>query len=69
MENKKGNGNKIIPGYFNCTMNKTERDGENKIQRIYWCCSNYALSKLIVDNGLQVYGEGRTRFLRFHPLR
>ena len=31
MENKKGNGNKIILGYFNCTMNKTERDGENKI--------------------------------------
>ena len=26
--------------------------GENKIQSLYWCCSSYALSKLMVDNGL-----------------
>ena len=40
-------------GVLNCTMDKIDRDGENKIQRLYRCCSNYALSKLIVDNGLE----------------
>ena len=29
------------------------RDGENKTQRLYWSCYNYALSKLVVDNGLE----------------
>ena len=54
MENKnKGNENKIILEDFNCTMDKMGRDGENKTQRLYWCCSSYALSKLIVDNGLE----------------
>ena len=61
MENKrKGNENeqilgelnKIIPAEFACTMNKIDRDGGNKTQRIYKCGSNYALSKLFVDNGL-----------------
>ena len=33
-------------------MDKVDRDCENKTQRLYRCCSNYALSKLIVDNGL-----------------
>ena len=52
MENKnEGNENKIILGDFYCTMNKM--DGDNKTQRIYRCCSNYALSKLIVDIGLE----------------
>ena len=48
-----GNENKIIIGDLNCTMDKIDRDGENKTQRLYRCCSNYALSKLIVDNGLE----------------
>ena len=34
-------------------MNKIDRDGENKTQRLYRCCSNCALWKLIVDNGLE----------------
>ena len=34
-------------------MNKIDRDGENKKQRLYRCCSNYALSKLIVGNRLE----------------
>ena len=33
-------------------MDKIGRDGENKTQRLYRCCSGYALSKLIVENGL-----------------
>ena len=54
MENKnKGNENKIILEDFNCIMDKMDRDGENKTQRLYWCCSSYALSKLMVDNGLE----------------
>ena len=54
MQNKnEGNENKVIIGDLNCTMDKIDRDGENKAQRLYRCCSNYALSKLIVDNGLE----------------
>ena len=52
MENKnEGDENKIILGDFNCTMDKMERDGRNKTP--YKCNFNYALSKLIVDNGLE----------------
>ena len=40
-------------GDLNCTMDKIDRDGENKTERFYRCCSNYALSKLIVDNGIE----------------
>ena len=44
MQNKnKGNENKIMLGDLNCTVDKRERDGENKTQRLYKCCSNYAL--------------------------
>ena len=38
---------------FNCAMDKIAKDGGNKIQRLYRCGSNYALAKLIVDNGLE----------------
>ena len=40
-------------GDLNCTMDNIHRDGENKTKRLYRCCSNYALSKVIVDNGLE----------------
>ena len=51
MENKnEGNKSKIILGDFNCTMDKMDRDGRNKT--LCKCHFNYALSKLIVDNGL-----------------
>ena len=54
MENKnKGNENKIILDGFNCTMDKMDRDGENKTKRFFWCSSSYVLPKLIVDNGLE----------------
>ena len=50
MENKsEGNKNKILLGDFNCTMDKMDRDGRNKTQRIYRCCSNYPLSKHFRD--------------------
>ena len=53
MQNKnEGNENKIMLGDLNCTMDKIDRDGENKTQRFYRCCCSYALFKLIVDNGL-----------------
>ena len=48
-----GNENKIMLRDLNCTMNKIDRNCENKTQtQRNWCCSSYALSKLIVDNGL-----------------
>ena len=40
-------------GVLNCTMDKIDRIGENKRQRLYSFCSNYALCKLMVDNGLE----------------
>ena len=44
LENKsEGNENKAVLGDSNCTMDKVGRDAGN----------NYALSKLIVDNGLE----------------
>ena len=44
MQNKKeGNENKIIIGDLNCTMDKIDRDGENKTERFYGCCFNCAL--------------------------
>ena len=53
MKNKnEGNEKKIMVGDLNCTMDKIDKDGENKTQRFYRCCSSYALFKLIVDNGL-----------------
>ena len=41
MQNKnEGNENKIIIGDLHCTMDKIDRDGENRTQRLYRCCSN-----------------------------
>ena len=66
MENKnKGDENKIILKDFNCTMDKMVRDGESRTKRLYWCCSSYALSKLIVDKSLRIYGEGRTQIPKY----
>ena len=54
MQNKnEGNKNKIMLGNVNCTIDKIDRDGENKTQRLYRYCSSYALPKLIVNNGLE----------------
>ena len=46
---------------FNFTIDKMDRNGGNKTEGFYRCHSNYALSKLIVDNGL----KNLWRFLRF----
>ena len=43
-----GNEIKIMLWDFNCTMNRMKRYGGNKTQRLYRCCSNYAV---ILDNG------------------
>ena len=54
MENKtEGDENKIIIGDFNCTLDKMDRHEGNKTQKRYRCHSNFALSKLIMDNGLE----------------
>ena len=44
MHNKnEGNDNKIMFGDLNYTMDRIERNRENKTQRLYKCCSNYSL--------------------------
>ena len=48
-----GNENKIILGDLNCTLNPMDRDERNKTQKRYRCHSNFALSKLILDQGLE----------------
>ena len=51
MGNKnEGNEKKIILGEFSYTMDKMDRYGRN--ETLYRCFFKYALSKLIVDNGL-----------------
>ena len=42
-------------------MDKMDRDGRNKAQRLHRCGSNYALSIHIIDNGFE--DLWRTRFL------
>ena len=65
-ENKnKRNENKIILGYFSCTMDKMGRGGRNKRQRLYRCGSNYVVSNGILDNGVEM-GKGKPRFLWVH---
>ena len=41
-------------------MDKMDRDGGNKTRILYRCCSNYALSKLIVDNGVEGLSSSST---------
>ena len=54
MENKSDrNDNIIILRDFNCTINKMEKDGGNKMQTLHGCGSIYFLSKLIVDKRLE----------------
>ena len=54
IENKtEGNENKILIGDFNCTLEKIDRDEGNKTQKRYRCHSLFALSKVIMDNGLE----------------
>ena len=54
MKNKnKRNENKILLRDINCKMDKMDKNGKKKAQRIYRCRSNYILSKLNLDNGLE----------------
>ena len=53
MENQfKGNENKII-GDFNCILDKMDGDEGNKTQKYCRYLSNFALSKLIMENRLE----------------
>ena len=62
MGNKsEGNENKIIYEDFNCAMDKTDRDGENKTQRLYRFGSNYILQNSFWIMGWRIYREGRTQ--------
>ena len=61
MENKnEGNENKIILGDFNCTMDKMDRDGENKTQDFIDAVPIIPCQNSSWIMGLRIYGEGRT---------
>ena len=63
-----GSENKIILGDFDNIMDKMDKDSGSKTQRLYRCCSNFAMSKLIVENGLKdLWRENPDS--RVHPLR
>ena len=54
MENKSDrNDNIIILRDFNCIIDKMEKDGGNKMERLHRCGSIYFLSKLIVDKRIE----------------
>ena len=55
---------KKILGDFICSMDTMDRYGGNKTLRLYRCCFCYALN---VDNGLRIYGEGRTQISLSSP--
>ena len=58
---------KKILGGFNCTKDKMDREGENKTQRLYRCCSNHACQNSLWIMGLRIYGERRTQILLNSP--
>ena len=59
MENKsKRNENKITLWGVKCTINKMDRVSGNKTQTLNRLGSNYVLSKLIIDDGLEGLWRG-----------
>ena len=62
-----GNENKILLGDFNCTLDKMDRYEGNKTRKLYRCHSTFALSKIVVDNGLED-PERRTRIPLSSPV-
>ena len=62
MENKnKGNENKIILEDFNCTMDKMDRDGENKHNDLTGPAPVMPCQNSSWITSLRIYGEGRTQ--------
>ena len=64
-----GNENKIIMGDFNCNLDKIDRDKGNKTHKRYRCHSNFALSKLVLENGLEdlwIFSGTRSRIDRVY---
>ena len=57
---KKGNENKIILEDFNCTMDKMDRNGENKTQSFFGAAPIMPCQNSSWIMGLNIYGEGRT---------
>ena len=64
MQNKnEGNENKIILGDLNCTMDKIDRDGENKTKYFIGAVPIMSCLKSLWIMGLRIYGEGRTQII------
>ena len=62
MENKdKGNEHKIILEDFNCTMDKMDRDGENKHNDLTGPAPVMPCQNSSWITSLRIYGEGRTQ--------
>ena len=62
LQNKnEGNENKIMLGDLNCAMDKIDRDGENKTQRLHRCFPIMTCLNSSWIMGLRFYGEGRTQ--------
>ena len=66
MENKnEGSKNKIMHGDLNCTMDKIDRDGENKTKILYRSAPITPCQNSSWIMGLRIYGQERTQ----NPLR
>ena len=62
MQNKnEENENKIILGDLNCTVDKIDRDGENKTQSFIGAVPVMPCENSSWIMGLRIYGEGRTQ--------
>ena len=62
MQNKnEGNENKIILGDLNCTMDKIDRDSENKTKYFIGAVPIMSCVKSLWIMGLRIYEEGRTQ--------
>ena len=70
MENKdKGNEDKIILEDFNCTMDKMDRDGENKHKDLTGPDSVMPCQNSSWITSLRIFGEGRTQIPLSSPAR
>ena len=62
MQNKnEGNENKIMLGVFNCTMDKINRNGENKNKDFIGAVTIMLCLNSSWIMGLRIYGQGRTQ--------
>ena len=70
MQNKnEGNESKIMIGDLHCTMDKIDRDGENKSKDFIGVVPIVPCENSSWIMGLRIYGKGKPRFPQVHLLR